>query len=642
MMSTGFKSQSSIVLPAAALVVLSAFYFHENIFFYPSFIHAWTQSDRYALALGFINNGFDFFHPETFNLATVNGITRVDFPIHEYMVALLMKLTGHHDPVVFRLYTLIYALVGLIFLYRMAALFGDRNFLNLLVPSFIFLCPVYLYYADGFIPSIPSLSNLFIGYYFYFSYQKQNRNSHFTIAVCFMLLAALARLPYFIFLFAVLCQQSLMYLQKRQIRRREIAILFMAVLLFGAYQAYNSWLEKTYGTQFLVSIMPAGKISQAKEWLWEAWNNWRFEYFTKAQYVILFWLIAMTILAWVQKSGEGFPKKLMLHIIIISIGSIIYLFLMLQQFPDHDYYFIDVFYPVTSLLLVLLTSYTFNAGMMKYVSALLVFILLGFSCKQSHDVLQKRYETGSWDRNEITRKNFTGADKFLDALGIPSHAKALVLDGYTTNVPLMLMNRKGWTVNWTTKKNIDEGLSQPFDFVAVQNCFLPSEVLRNEPQLIKKLKKFADNGRISIYVRNADSLRTTSQFLGIDTTTIVFEKKFPDTLAVSNGNEFTELISDSASIFQSGRPVKLLITGEIYAGQTLPYLNASVNDGENVAYYFSYQISDYLRAGPQWNELLYQFVIPAEQKLPGTAKVYFWNSQKQPFMLRNIRLVAYR
>ena len=87
-----FKSQSiKYFFTSAILIALGVFFFRENIFLFPSFIHAWTQSDRYSLALGFLNNGFDFFHPQTFNLITVDGITRVDFPIHEYLVAIIMK-----------------------------------------------------------------------------------------------------------------------------------------------------------------------------------------------------------------------------------------------------------------------------------------------------------------------------------------------------------------------------------------------------------------------------------------------------------------------------------------------------------------------------------------------------------------------
>src|SRR5690242_14479706 len=96
----------------ALIAGLSFYFFHRFITLFPVYHHSWSQSDHYALALGFINNGFDFFHPQTFNLKTVNGITQVDFPIHDYIVALLMKLTGVHQPVVFRMYNLIYGIVG--------------------------------------------------------------------------------------------------------------------------------------------------------------------------------------------------------------------------------------------------------------------------------------------------------------------------------------------------------------------------------------------------------------------------------------------------------------------------------------------------------------------------------------------------
>lgn len=65
---------------------------------FPSFIHAWSQSDRYAIALGFLNNDLDLFHPETYiynkqfpnwwNYAYENTVTSVDFPFLEYIVAI--------------------------------------------------------------------------------------------------------------------------------------------------------------------------------------------------------------------------------------------------------------------------------------------------------------------------------------------------------------------------------------------------------------------------------------------------------------------------------------------------------------------------------------------------------------------------
>src|SRR5580693_7407425 len=102
------KSSNKKIIPLLVLVLLifSAFLYHNTITLFPAFIHSWSQADRYALALGFLNNGFDFFHPQTFNWMVQGGITRVDFPINEYIIAIMMKLLGTTSYAVFRIYTL--------------------------------------------------------------------------------------------------------------------------------------------------------------------------------------------------------------------------------------------------------------------------------------------------------------------------------------------------------------------------------------------------------------------------------------------------------------------------------------------------------------------------------------------------------
>lgn len=36
---------------------------HSYMKEFPSFIHAWAQTDRYAMAIAFTENGMDLFHP---------------------------------------------------------------------------------------------------------------------------------------------------------------------------------------------------------------------------------------------------------------------------------------------------------------------------------------------------------------------------------------------------------------------------------------------------------------------------------------------------------------------------------------------------------------------------------------------------
>ena len=162
-------------------------------------------------------NGFDFFHPQTFDLQTVNGITRVDFPINEYIIALLMKLLGSTSFAIFRLYTLTVSIVGLVYLYLLTKKITESEIKSWLVVFFVFLAPVFVYYQDGFIPTIPALSFSFIAYYYFYSYKESGTKKTFFISVLFFLLAALIRMPFVIFLLGILAQQFWVAIVKRKI-----------------------------------------------------------------------------------------------------------------------------------------------------------------------------------------------------------------------------------------------------------------------------------------------------------------------------------------------------------------------------------------------------------------------------------------
>ena len=84
----------------------------KKIFYPPSHIHLWTQSDRYAIALGYLENCFNFLKPQMYNLATTNGITGVDLPLNEYIVALQMRLFNSNNPALFRFYNFFIALIS--------------------------------------------------------------------------------------------------------------------------------------------------------------------------------------------------------------------------------------------------------------------------------------------------------------------------------------------------------------------------------------------------------------------------------------------------------------------------------------------------------------------------------------------------
>lgn len=120
------------------LIIISVVLYFDNIQEYPKGRHATGMANYYAISLGFLDSNFDFFHPKTYclnpqyaptkvnnggfwnySLQNPKGITSIDFPIHQFNIALIMDIINYNKPVVYRLYTLILSLIGLFFWERL-------------------------------------------------------------------------------------------------------------------------------------------------------------------------------------------------------------------------------------------------------------------------------------------------------------------------------------------------------------------------------------------------------------------------------------------------------------------------------------------------------------------------------------------
>jgi hypothetical protein len=264
----------SLALLSLALLICSIFLYHDTITLFPAFIHSWSQADRYAIALGFLENGFDLFHPQTFDLETVDGITRVDFPINEFFIALIMKLLGTTAPAVFRIYTLCISIIGLVHLYLFTKRITSSETKSWMVVFFAFLSPVLVYYQAGFIPSVSAVSFTFIAYYYFFAYKENCSAKNLVLSICFFLLAALVRMPFVIFLFAALLQQAFMMIRTNRFKSFEVIAFGVGFLIFGIYFNHNLHLQRIYGSIFLSELMPPKSFAEFKEILTEMYSHW--------------------------------------------------------------------------------------------------------------------------------------------------------------------------------------------------------------------------------------------------------------------------------------------------------------------------------------------------------------------------------
>ncbi len=383
------------------------------------------------------------------------------------------------------------------------------------VVVFSFTFPVLAYYQAGFVPSAPALSTAFIAYYFYFKNVKHKDNVSFYLAIGLMLAAALYRSPFNIFLFAILLNELWNAFNSRKILWQRFSVMGIAYLLLFAFQVYKKYLKEEFGSMFLTELMPARSVDEFVNIIETVWLNWSMSYFTWAHYILLLLaLVGLLYAVLVKKQKIDFDSGLPVQVFLCLGGAFLYFLLMARQFPDHDYYFIDTFYLGFILFFILgLQFITTNSRGIQLVFNSALFLLLVWASHSAAGIQRYRYTFNFWDFGEITHQNFVGSAEFLDSLGIGRDATVLVLDAYSTNAPLILMERRGYTVQHTLKENIQSGIKEGADYIVIQDELLPTGVILNYPELTQHLNKIDGNGRITVYTYSENEIDQTLEDL---------------------------------------------------------------------------------------------------------------------------------
>lgn len=520
----------SISFPLPLIVIGVALFFLQRNYMneYPKHIHAWAEQDHYALALGFINNGFDLFHPETmiynkqfpgwWKIASDNTITAADFPIHEYCVSLLMRLFGTTSPWVFRTWALLWGLIGLLYLYRVAFLTTQR-FLKSLFVSFLALCsPVFVYYSNGFLPCIPAFALGVIGLWHYLQFFKEGKRRQFNLGIASLTLAMLIRTTFAIELIAVLCFELLRILRKESTCLDKLPAVLVSIIAFLAYFFWNQHLRELYGTIFLNSLVPPEDFQDAKELIADTYHKWTFHYFQHRQYLLMAALI--TLSAWctfrnrkqtVKKQVQQ-PLSLWWLAAIYIFGCLLFGVAMMQQLPNHDYYLIDTFFlPILLVASLLLNSIRINHLPVRAALVGAVGIIC-WNCFQEAKTMQEQRRKTE-DAALLSSIHFENADLLLDSLNISRDAKILCLYGYPQNGPFIQMGRKGYTVMEDDDELLKAAFTWDYDYIVIENSkFI--QYFDSRREMLSRLKKIGGNKWISVCTpTNNWTYQATWQFL---------------------------------------------------------------------------------------------------------------------------------
>ncbi len=434
------------------LIVISVFYgYHEILFFPPQSIHVWRQCDCTSMALMYAEHGMRFFRPEMHNLhadGQTTGYAVGEFPIIYYFVALLYKLFGHHD-FLFRATNLFIFFTGLFVMFKLIYLVSKDYFYAIFFPLLLFSSPLLVYYANNFLPEVPSLGLTLIGWYFFFKMRRQYRPQYLYLSTFFFTMATLIKVSSgisMVLVFGLLFLESTnstTFNKEKKIFRQSLAAylgFFAGFILVTAWYLFAIKYNQSHSTIYFRTGIVGFWQTNAKEA--EAvsrifWNNWKFFIFNDSVYFLLG--VFLLVVFFIGKSK--------LHILInllTIIGIAAFVALWYGLLFQHDYYFAPLL--ILAALLFISFSETGNTRFPKifhHPALKIAFsVILIINVIYASDKISDRYNEFPKNENRVELYDIQG---FLDSLHIEKDAKIICTPDPSPNHMLYLLNRQGWS-----------------------------------------------------------------------------------------------------------------------------------------------------------------------------------------------------
>ncbi len=414
----------------------------------PLGVHNWAQSDRYSVAVKFIDE-INFFKARTHNLSTIDGRCGVEFPATQYVSARLAStISPNHLPFIYRMFNLIILTFGI---WRFIAAWKTKQQIKTLTFLLVFFSPVLLFYGFNFLPDTTGLGLLLIGLGYFVRYNHSKVLRYALLSVLFAGMATLLKTTCGIYFLALIGTYGLHFIKPLEVKKG-LTVLFVflalaALILLYDYYFFHKVNMDFYSRIFMSKQQPLTSLADFSGF-WKAIQYWHGQYLTWPQTILLFGLVARAITNRKRLTKNPLGLKLLL---IALVGLMLFLVLMGKQFINHDYYFIAGFTPLYCLALWYFLSIQWHLPFFK--STLFIYVLLGLSLTTCYysvsNYLPRMSSHFVWKNRDIINdiEWMASGSTLLDELGIEQSDKIFIGYDPAPNTGLVYFNRSGKVFN---------------------------------------------------------------------------------------------------------------------------------------------------------------------------------------------------
>lgn len=434
------------------LLGLIAIYYHY--FFWmqipPCGTHIWRQTDSAAFAWCYWQNGLDFFHPQIMNRSFGNGYALSEFPVLQYLVAILYSIFGQHWFLLKVVYVLVF-IGGLFALFYIVSFFVQEIFWSYFITILFFAAPSLVFYGNTSIPDVAAFSFCNIGIALLLANSKKSHTFYFNNAFLFFALSALLKITYILPFIAIVAISLFFYITKDEKtkqylqKKHSIATAFLLLIIFSWILILKYYNQQNNNIYFLTGINPYWsnkETAEVKSYIFHRFTTeWATRFFHISIHYIMLFCLVINLVFW-KKSN----KYLRLLMITIFIGLTSYFFLWYIQFYVHDYYTIPFysFYIIILLNFLVLIQNIHLPKSIKYILKFLAIILLLFNIKHTKQDFQIRYDEFKMYPKDVVLSD-KGLHVFVRKIGIKTSDYIIAIPDGSPQISLALIGNPGFT-----------------------------------------------------------------------------------------------------------------------------------------------------------------------------------------------------
>lgn len=418
----------------------------------PMSVHQGAQCDRASLAQNYYYGGFKFLYPEVNENRCIDGIVSCELPLTAYLSATLYKFFGY-DEFWFRLVSFVFfssGMFGLFLLFRRRTSELASFILVLLLQS----SPILMFYAANFLPDISALGLALLAIYLFYKLHVPhlflpNSNSPWIkllFIICLSLAIATKTTNVIIWL-SLSGVVTFSFLKKSGIglinRKSAIYSLAFALLIPLLWYFWSKHLGQTHNYQYFMMRIPWSESWESYKTSWLIYlANWPQQTFSEPLIFILFGALFLPLFLKRHISGATWFLSL-----FVLLGSLSFLFVMIEQFKYHDYYVICLM-PAFALNWLALSEAVSKIKSSLWWTKLLLLAVsiwaLQFQYNGGTVNLRERYTPGNyWEQSHINASRYDSLRYKLNAIGI--NRDVCVMVGYdpAPNNILYLLHLRG-------------------------------------------------------------------------------------------------------------------------------------------------------------------------------------------------------